>query len=82
MRTLIFMLVVVLHSSAAAAQLRATLYASGFVQPLAIVQDPTNPAIQFVLEQRGRIRVIQNGTVLPTERACITLASTGVAPTA
>jgi glucose/arabinose dehydrogenase len=67
MRMLIFAMVVVLHSSVAAAQLRAVVYASGFVQPLAIVQDPTNPGIQFVLEQRGRIRVIQNGNVLSTD---------------
>jgi glucose/arabinose dehydrogenase len=67
MRTLIFVLLLVFHASYATAQLRAIVYASGFAQPLAIVQDPTNPAVQFVLEQAGRIRVVQNGTVLPTD---------------
>lgn len=47
----------------AAAQLRTRVHASGFTQPLAFVQDPTDPAVQFVLEQAGRIRVVRNGTV-------------------
>ena len=44
--------------------LRARVYASGFTAPVAFVQDPTNRAIQFVVEQGGRIRVVQNGAVL------------------
>lgn len=67
MRTSICVALLVLHTSSVAAQVRTTVYASGFVQPLAIVQDPTNPTIQFVLEQRGRIRVVQSGSVLSTD---------------
>ena len=68
MRTLFFVLFgVILSSPHATAQVRSTVYASGFVQPLAIVQDPTNPTAQFVLEQGGRIRVIQNGSVLTAD---------------
>jgi glucose/arabinose dehydrogenase len=48
----------------AIAQVRARVHASGFTQPLAFVQDPTDPSVQFVVEQAGRIRVIRNGTVL------------------
>ena len=48
------------------AQLRATPYASGFSEPVAFVQHPSDPGLQFVVEQAGRIRVIQNGTVLGT----------------
>ena len=47
--------------------LRARVYASGLSSPVAFVQDPTNNAVQFVVEQGGRIRVIQNGTVLGTD---------------
>lgn len=50
-----------------AAQVRATVHASGFSQPIAFVQDPTDPTVQFVVEQAGRIRVIRNGTVLGTD---------------
>jgi glucose/arabinose dehydrogenase len=48
------------------AQLRATTYASGFSSPIAFVQDPANPAIQYVAEQGGIIRVIRNGVVETT----------------
>src|SRR5262245_13475972 len=44
---------------------RATVYASGFNAPLAIVQDPTNRSVQFVVEQGGRIRAVRAGAVLP-----------------
>ena len=51
----------------AQAQLRTRVYASGFVAPVGFVQDPTRSAVQYVVEQGGRIRVVQNGTVLPTD---------------
>ncbi len=44
--------------------LRVSVYASGFAQPVAIVQDTTDRAVQFVVEQTGRIRVVRAGTVL------------------
>src|SRR5438034_8550934 len=47
------------------AQLRSRLQASGFAAPLAFVQDPTDRAVQFVVQQGGRIRVVRNGVVLP-----------------
>ena len=50
--------------SDAAAQMRASVYASGFTQPIAFVQDPADPTVQFVVEQRGRIRAVRNGTIL------------------
>ena len=43
------------------------VYASGFTSPVAFVQDSTNNSRQFVVEQGGRIRVVENGTVLPTD---------------
>jgi glucose/arabinose dehydrogenase len=47
--------------------LQGRVYASGLTSPVAFVQDPTNNAVQFVVEQWGRIRVIQDGTVLGTD---------------
>jgi glucose/arabinose dehydrogenase len=47
----------------AEAQLRARIFASGFANPLAFVQDPVDRSVQFVVEQRGVIRVVRNGAV-------------------
>lgn len=47
------------------AQLRSSIYASGFSSPLAFVPDPVDRTVQFVVEQAGRIRVVRDGTVLP-----------------
>ncbi len=52
--------------SAAAAQLRTEVYVSGLSSPVAFLQDPSQSNVQFVVEQAGRIRVIQNGALLPT----------------
>jgi glucose/arabinose dehydrogenase len=48
-------------SIAAQTPLRPRIFASGFTNPLAFVQDPTDRTTQFVVEQEGRIRVVQNG---------------------
>jgi glucose/arabinose dehydrogenase len=50
----------------ASGQLRLVPYASGLNAPLEFVQDPAVPSRQYVVEQGGRIRVIQNGAVQPT----------------
>jgi glucose/arabinose dehydrogenase len=42
--------------------LSAVTYASGFTLPVAVVQDPTNRSVQLVIEQGGRIAVLQSGT--------------------
>jgi glucose/arabinose dehydrogenase len=46
------------------AQLRTEVYATGFSQPVAFVQDPTNRSVFFVVEQAGRIRVVRDRAVL------------------
>lgn len=56
----------------AAAQLLTRVHASGFTQPVAFVQDPIDPAVQFVVEQRGRIRVVRRGAVQSTDFLDIT----------
>ena len=45
------------------AQIRAELVASGFTQPVAFVQDPSDPTVQLVVQQDGRIRVLKSGIV-------------------
>ena len=49
------------------AQLRTRVHASGFASPVAFVQDPVERSVQYVVEQAGRIRVVQNGSVLPAD---------------
>jgi glucose/arabinose dehydrogenase len=49
--------------SAAHAQLRGELVASGFTQSVAFVQDPTDASVFLVVQQDGRVRVVQNGVV-------------------
>ncbi|MEP7309405.1 MAG: PQQ-dependent sugar dehydrogenase [Acidobacteriota bacterium] len=44
-------------------QLRTTVYASGFRNPVGFVQDPTDQRVQFVVQQNGHIRTIESGTV-------------------
>jgi|GEM_PF-2431400 len=51
----------------AAPQLKVETYVTGLSLPLHMVQDPTMPNVQYVLQQRGRIRVIQNGNLLGTD---------------
>ena len=69
MRRCLIVLVLVVFGLAAdlRAQLRARVHASGFASPVAFVQDPTDRALQFVVQQNGRIRVIRDGTVLPAD---------------
>jgi glucose/arabinose dehydrogenase len=51
----------------AQAPLRLRPYVSGLTNPLAIVQDPSDRAVQFVVEQAGRIRVVRDGLLLDTD---------------
>jgi len=46
-----------------AAQLRAQVYASGLTAPVGFVQSPTDPAVQYVVEQGGRIRIVRSGVL-------------------
>ena len=49
--------------AAASADLRLEVVATGFRLPLAVVVDPLNSARLFVVEQGGRIRVVESGRV-------------------
>lgn len=56
------------------AQLKVSVHASGLTLPVAFIQDPTDRTVQFVVEQGGRIRVVRNGTVRPTDFLDLTRA--------
>ena len=57
------------------AQLRSVTYATGFSSPVVFAQDPSDPANQYVVEQRGVIRLIRNGAVQPTPPGPTTTAA-------
>lgn len=64
----------------AAAQLpaiRSATYVSGLSSPVGMVQDPSNPAIQYVVQQGGLIRVIRNGALEATPFLNLTSAIAG-----
>ena len=45
------------------AQLRAVPFVTGFSAPIAFIQDPSDAANQFVVQQDGRIRLVRSGVV-------------------
>lgn len=58
---------VALAPRAATAQdsaLRGTVFVTGLTTPVAFVQDPSQPNVQYVVEQFGRIRIIRDGELL------------------
>jgi glucose/arabinose dehydrogenase len=75
---LLAFLLLLLLPAIASAQLRAEVYVSGLTHPLGVIQDPGNPAIQYVPQQEGIIRVIRDGVLQPTPFLDLTgLISTG-----
>jgi glucose/arabinose dehydrogenase len=52
-----------LTAAPAAAQLRVVTYASGLSSPVGFVQDPSDPAVHYVVEQGGTIKVVHNGVL-------------------
>jgi glucose/arabinose dehydrogenase len=60
-------LLVAATSESAFSQIALKLVATGFSEPLAFVQDPTNPSVQFVVQKGGRIRVLLNGALQATD---------------
>ena len=49
------------------AQLRSQPHVSGLQSPVAFVQDPTDRAVQYVVQLGGRIRVVRDGSVLSAD---------------
>jgi glucose/arabinose dehydrogenase len=60
---------VVAYALATTAQgtLRIRVHASGFTAPVLFVQDASDPSVQYVVEQAGRIRALRNGSVLAAD---------------
>ena len=48
----------------AAAQFRGDTIIRGLTNPVAVVPDPTDPAIFLIVEQRGLVRVVRDGVIL------------------
>ena len=60
---LTLMLVVALAPRLAGAQLRADVVVTGLSQPVAFVQDPSDAAVQMIVQQNGRVRVLRIGAL-------------------
>jgi hypothetical protein len=54
----------VMRAQSSLPALGATVVATGLSFPVAFVQDPSDPRVQFVVEQLGRIRVLRDGVLL------------------
>ena len=61
------LLIVWAATLSAQSDLRALVHASGLLLPVAIVQHPSDRSTQLVVEQGGRIRLVQNGAVLAAD---------------
>jgi len=77
--TLLVTVALVFAFAPAEAQLRPRAFVSGLVTPVAFVQDPTDRTVQFVVEQRGLIRVVRNGELTADNLLDLrgTIAATG-----
>lgn len=64
-RALFFLLLGLLSYSHSALKLQT--FATGLSLPVAMVDDPTNPDVKFVVQQRGRIKVLVNGVLQTTD---------------
>lgn len=51
----------------AQSDIRAAVYATGFSSPVALVPHPMDASVHLVVQQGGRIRVVQNSAILPTD---------------
>ena len=56
-----------LAAGPATGQLHVAVAVQGLNPPVAFVQDPVRLDVQYVVEQGGRIRVVQNGALLATD---------------
>ena len=75
---LVSVIALLLGASQAAAQLSSQLVVSGLSAPVAVVQDPTQTNVQFIVEQGGRIRVVRSGALEAVDFLDITtLVSSG-----
>lgn len=58
--------IVVLWPALLSAQIKAQPYVSGLTSPIGFVQDPSDPTVQYIVQQGGLIRVIKDGVLRMT----------------
>ena len=68
-RRVLVCLLIAATASPALAQpgLRARMLTSGLAVPVAFVQDPSNPRVQYIVQQTGRIRVLVDSVLQPVD---------------
>jgi glucose/arabinose dehydrogenase len=66
-RCVIALFLIGVLASEGAGQISSDLYVSGLSQPVGFVQDPSDPDVQYVVEQAGRIRAIDDGELRATD---------------
>jgi glucose/arabinose dehydrogenase len=64
----------------ATAQLTAVDWVSGLSAPIQMVQDPVFTNVKYVIQQTGRVRVIQNGAIQPFDFIDLTGKITALTP--
>jgi glucose/arabinose dehydrogenase len=62
-----FLFLALFASPASAQQIKSTFLVGGLTDPVAFVQDPTDPAVQLVVEQTGHIKIVLNGQLQPDD---------------
>lgn len=65
-RSLLLALAISATAASHSQTLQTSSWISGLVQPVVFVQDPTDPSVQFVVQQGGAIRVAVNGVLQAT----------------
>ena len=64
--TLVVALTIASWPATSHAQLRAEVVLTGLSNLVGYIPDPVVPGVQYALQQSGVVRVVQNGTLLPT----------------
>jgi glucose/arabinose dehydrogenase len=65
-RSAVLLVTAALMATPASAQLRAVVYVSGLSLPVGWAQHPSNPYLQYVVQQGGLVRIIDHGVLQPT----------------
>ncbi len=60
------LLLAAVPASAQLPAIQSVSYVGGLSSPVGMVQDPSDPTVQFVVQQGGLIRVIRNGALQGT----------------
>jgi glucose/arabinose dehydrogenase len=61
------LLILIALPGQASGQISTKVFVSGLSSPLEFVQDPSDPSLQYIVEQGGRIRVVSGGVLQATD---------------